>query len=68
MHLRKWLTDHRNSNYDTEAIFMSINQDFETDFHYRVPTEIQKHNSMIFHDQQCNYHDYLMHGLQPITF
>ena len=32
---------------------------------YRVPTEIQKHNSMIFHDQQCNFHDYLMHGLQP---
>ena len=21
--------------------------------------------SMIFHDQQCNFHDYLMHGLQP---
>ena len=20
---------------------------------------------MIFHDQQCNFHDYLMHGLQP---
>ena len=32
---------------------------------FRVPTEIQKHNSMIFHDQQCNFHDYLMHGLQP---
>ena len=26
----------------------------------------QFHNfSMIFHDQQCNYHDYLMHGFQP---
>ena len=23
------------------------------------------HNSMIFYDQQCNFHDYLMHGLQP---
>ena len=35
---------------------------------FRVPTEIQKHNSMIlkiFHDQQCNFHDYLMHRLQP---
>ena len=21
--------------------------------------------SMIFHDQQCNFHDYFMHGLQP---
>ena len=21
--------------------------------------------SMIFHDQQCNFHDFLMHGLQP---
>ena len=21
--------------------------------------------SMINHDQQCNFHDYLMHGLQP---
>ena len=21
--------------------------------------------SMIFHDQQCNFHDYLMHNLQP---
>ena len=21
--------------------------------------------SMTFHDQQCNLHDYLMHGLQP---
>ena len=34
----------------------------------RVPTEIQKHNSMIFHDfhdQQCNLHDYIMHSLQP---
>ena len=31
----------------------------------RVPTEIQKHNSMIFHDQQCNFYDYLMHNLQP---
>ena len=20
---------------------------------------------MIFHDQQCNFHDYLMQGLQP---
>ena len=20
---------------------------------------------MIFHDQRCNFHDYLMHGLQP---
>ena len=26
---------------------------------------IQKHISMIFHDQQCNFHDYLMHGIQP---
>ena len=33
---------------------------------YRVHTEIQKHNSMIFHDQQCNFHDYLMHCLQPL--
>ena len=32
---------------------------------YRVPTEIQKHNSMIFHDQQYNFHDYLMHSLKP---
>ena len=32
---------------------------------HRVPTEIQKHNSMIFHDQQCNFHEHLMHGLQP---
>ena len=32
---------------------------------FRVPTEIQNHNSMIFHDQQCNFHDYLMHSLQP---
>ena len=31
----------------------------------KVPTEIQKYNFMIFHDQQCNFHDYLMHGLQP---
>ena len=31
----------------------------------RVPTEISKHDSMIFHDQQCNFHDFLMHGLQP---
>ena len=34
----------------------------------RVPTEFQKHFhyfSMIFHDQQCNFHDYLMHSLQP---
>ena len=31
----------------------------------RVPTDIQKHNSMIFHDQQCNFHDYLMHSFQP---
>ena len=31
----------------------------------RVPTEIQNHNSMIFHDRQCNFHDYLMHSLQP---
>ena len=34
----------------------------------RVPTEIYKtqfHDfSMIFRDQQCNFHDYLMHGLQ----
>ena len=22
--------------------------------------------SMIFHDQQCNFHGYIMHGLQPI--
>ena len=35
---------------------------YQTD---RVPTEIQKHNSMIFHDQQCNFHDYLMHSFQP---
>ena len=21
--------------------------------------------SMIFHDQQCNFHEYLMHSLQP---
>ena len=34
-------------------------------FNDRVPTEIQKYNSMTFHDQQCNFHDYLMHGLQP---
>ena len=34
----------------------------------RVPTEIQKHNSMIFHDQQYNFHDYLMHGLQTAHF
>ena len=36
-------------------------------FMIRVPTEIQKqfHDfSMIFHDQQYNFHDYLMHGLQ----
>ena len=35
----------------------------------RVPAEIQKqfHDfSMIFHDQQCNFHDYIMHGLQPL--
>ena len=25
----------------------------------RVPKEIQKHNSMIFHDQQSNFHAYL---------
>ena len=34
----------------------------------RVPTEFLKqfpYFSMIFHDQQCNFHDYLMHGLQP---
>ena len=35
----------------------------------RVHTEIQKHYSMIFsiifHDQQCNFHDYLMHRLKP---
>ena len=31
----------------------------------RVPKKFQKHNSMIFHDQQCNFHDNLMHGLQP---
>ena len=24
--------------------------------------------SMIFHDRQCNFHDYLMHGLQPAQF
>ena len=24
----------------------------------RIPTDMQKHNSMIFHDQQCNFHDY----------
>ena len=23
---------------------------------------------MIFHDQQCNFHDYLMHYLQPPLF
>ena len=36
----------------------------------RVPTEIQKtqfHDfSMIFHDQRCNFHDYLIHGRQPL--
>ena len=36
---------------------------------HRVPTEIKKtqfHDfSMIFHDQQCNFHDFLMHGLHP---
>ena len=30
----------------------------------RVPTEIQKHSSMISHDQKCNFHNYLMHSLQ----
>ena len=34
-------------------------------FDYRVPPEIQKHNSMIFHDQPCNFHYYLMYSLQP---
>ena len=32
---------------------------------FKVPTEIQKHNSMIFPDQQCNFNDVLMQGLQP---
>ena len=35
----------------------------------RVHTEIKKtqfHDfSMIFHHQQCNFHDFLMHDLQP---
>ena len=36
---------------------------------HRVPTEVQKLNSMIFiifHDQQCNFHEYLMLGLVPL--
>ena len=29
-------------------------------------SETQFHDySMIFHDQQCNFHDYLIHSLQP---
>ena len=32
---------------------------------HKIPTEIEKSNSMIFHDQQCNFHVYFMHGLQP---
>ena len=52
----------------------SILQYFQPSLSYqlslsRVPTEIKKHNSMIFfmifHDQQCNFHDYLICGLQP---
>ena len=35
----------------------------------RVPTGIQKHNSMIFPwfsvINKCNFHDYLMHSLEP---
>ena len=38
-------------------------------YEFRVPTAIQKHNSMIFPwfsmINKCNFHDYLMHGLQP---
>ena len=29
-------------------------------------SKLQFHDfSMIFHDQQCNFHDYLMHDIQP---
>ena len=38
-------------------------------FTIRVPTEIQKHNSMIIPwvtmINKCNFHDYSMHSLQP---
>ena len=40
---------------------MSILDFEQLKFHaqIRIPTEIQKYNSMIFHDQHGNFHDYL---------
>ena len=58
-------------NFKKSIYSKEIEQNIIIMFHHqsraitRVPTEIQKHNSMIFHDQQCFFHDYLMHGLQP---
>ena len=42
---------------ELKYLMITIHYKIETN---RVPTEIQKHDSLIFHDQQCNFHDYLM--------
>ena len=43
----------------SEILYQGSHRNSKTQFH---------DFSMIFHDQQCNFHDYLMHGLQPQQF
>ena len=47
---------------DTNEVRHLLSQLYLPERGLRVSTEIQKHNSMIFsmifHDQQCNFHDY----------
>ena len=52
----KWLTQMPFDGLKINQRLQGSHRNSKTQFH---------DFSMIFHDQQCNFHDYLIHGLQP---
>ena len=54
--LEAWNTLHKIEQHFREQSYQGSHRNLKTQFH---------DFSMIFHDQQCNFHDYLMHRLKP---
>ena len=50
--------------YATSYVCTDVQRSLSQGSHRNSKTQFHDF-SMIFHDQPCNFHDYLMHGLQP---